>query len=232
MTERAAHLVDHVFPNVPVRQWVLSLPYQVRYMLAGDHSLCRAVVAVAMRAILGFLRHRAGEADVVDPRGGAVVIIQRFGGALNLNVHLHALVLDGCFDAGVRFHHLPGIDAADVADVLATIAPTVRRLLVRRGLGSDHEGGHPTDEWAESEPALAGMDSASIQGLLALGARAGRGIRRRGDPPEEVQPAAPGPCHAHQNGFDLHAVLRIRAGCRDRLERVSRYALRPPIASD
>lgn len=146
MTERAAHLVDHVFPNVPVRQWVLSLPYQVRYMLAGDHSLCRAVVAVAMRAILGFLRHRAGEADVVDPRGGAVVIIQRFGGALNLNVHLHALVLDGCFDAGVRFHHLPGIDAADVADVLATIAPTVRRLLVRRGLGSDDEGGHPTDE--------------------------------------------------------------------------------------
>ena len=26
MAERAAHLVDHVFPDVPVRQWVLSLP--------------------------------------------------------------------------------------------------------------------------------------------------------------------------------------------------------------
>ncbi len=26
MVERAAHLVDHVFPRVPVRQWVLSLP--------------------------------------------------------------------------------------------------------------------------------------------------------------------------------------------------------------
>ncbi len=30
-------------------------------------------------------------------RGGGVVVIQRFGGALNLNVHLHALVLDGVF---------------------------------------------------------------------------------------------------------------------------------------
>lgn len=27
MAERAAHLVDHVFPEVTVRQWVLSLPH-------------------------------------------------------------------------------------------------------------------------------------------------------------------------------------------------------------
>ncbi len=30
MAERAAHLVDHVFPDVPVRQWVLSQPYRGR----------------------------------------------------------------------------------------------------------------------------------------------------------------------------------------------------------
>ena len=53
MTERAAQLVDHVFPDVPVRQWVLSLPYRLRYRLAWDHDLCRAVVAVSMRAVLG-----------------------------------------------------------------------------------------------------------------------------------------------------------------------------------
>ena len=29
MAERAAHLLDHVFPDVPVRQWVLSLPYRL-----------------------------------------------------------------------------------------------------------------------------------------------------------------------------------------------------------
>jgi Transposase zinc-binding domain len=38
MAERAAHLVDHVLPDVPVRQWVLSLPYRLRYMLAWDRA--------------------------------------------------------------------------------------------------------------------------------------------------------------------------------------------------
>lgn len=32
MTECAAHLVDEVLPRVPVRQWVLSLPYRLRYL--------------------------------------------------------------------------------------------------------------------------------------------------------------------------------------------------------
>jgi len=89
--------VDHVFPDVPVRQWVLSLPYALRYRLAWDHDRCRAVVAVFLRAVLGWLRRRARLDEVANGRGGAVAVIQRFGGALNLNVHVHALVLDGVF---------------------------------------------------------------------------------------------------------------------------------------
>jgi NAD-dependent oxidoreductase involved in siderophore biosynthesis len=41
-----------------------------------------------------------------------------------------------------------------------------------------------------------------------------------------------GPCHAHVDGFDLHAGLVTRAGQRDRLERLCLYALRPPLAQD
>jgi hypothetical protein len=67
-------------------EWVLSLPYRLRYQLAWDHDLCRAVVGVFLRAVLGFLRARARDAGVDDGRGGAVAVIQRFGGALNLNV--------------------------------------------------------------------------------------------------------------------------------------------------
>jgi hypothetical protein len=59
----------------------------------------RAVVAVYMRAIFGFLRRRAGEAGVRNGRSGAVAFVQRFGAALNLKVHVHALVLDGVFPA-------------------------------------------------------------------------------------------------------------------------------------
>jgi hypothetical protein len=59
MAERAAHLLDHVFPDVPVRQWVLSLPYRLRYQLAWDHDVCRAVVGVLLRAVFRVLGDRA-----------------------------------------------------------------------------------------------------------------------------------------------------------------------------
>jgi hypothetical protein len=140
MAERAAHLVDHVFPEVPVRQWVLTMPPRIRYGLAFDHVLCRAVIGVFMRAVLGFLRRRAHDAQgVVDGRGGAVVIIQRFGSALNVNVHAHALVLDGVFAdraGGLRFHPAPPPTGEEMESLLATIARRVCRLLARRG-GSD-----------------------------------------------------------------------------------------------
>jgi Putative transposase len=62
---------------------------------------------VYVRAVLGFLRARAGHHGVANGRSGAVVIIQRFGGALNLNVHIHALVIDGVFAPDGRFQATP-----------------------------------------------------------------------------------------------------------------------------
>ena len=52
MTELAAQLVDRVIPDVPVRQWVLSLPWSLRYQLAFDAPLCRDVLAVFIRVVL------------------------------------------------------------------------------------------------------------------------------------------------------------------------------------
>ena len=40
-----------LLPRVPVRQWVLSLPHRLRYLLAWDHRLCRAVLGVFIRAL-------------------------------------------------------------------------------------------------------------------------------------------------------------------------------------
>ena len=39
-----------------------------------------------------------------------------------------------------------------------------------------------------------------------------------------------GPCHANAGGFALHAGIVVRAGERERLERLCRYTLRPPVA--
>jgi len=99
MAEAAAHLVDNVLPEVPVRQWVLSFPWRLRYLLALDARLCRAVRKVFLRAVFGFYARAAAEDDIEGGQGGAVNQIQRFGSALNANVHFHALALDGIYTA-------------------------------------------------------------------------------------------------------------------------------------
>jgi hypothetical protein len=78
-----------------------------------------------------------------------VAVIQRFGGALNLNVHVHALVLDGVFArnrAGtLNFHPTRRLTALDVAEVLATVEPRIKGLLDRRGLGDGDDDGSAFD---------------------------------------------------------------------------------------
>jgi hypothetical protein len=62
-----------------------------------DHQLCRAVLAVFVRALLAFERRRA-RAEGIEGRGGAVTAIQRCGSALNTNIHFHTLVAEGVFE--------------------------------------------------------------------------------------------------------------------------------------
>jgi hypothetical protein len=79
MSELAAQLVDRVIPDVPVRQWVLSLPWSLRYQLAFDAALCRDVLAIFIRVVFGWLRAAAARAGIPDGQCGAVTVIQRFG---------------------------------------------------------------------------------------------------------------------------------------------------------
>ena len=233
MTERAAHLVDHVIPDEPFRQWVLTLPHRIRFALAWRHDLCKAVVRVLLHEVHRHLRIRARERGFSDVRGGAVAIVQRFGGALNLNVHIHALVLDGVFargdDGHLRFHGATELDAADVADVLAAITPGVHWVLAR---GGDPEDPHGGDAFADASTLLAGLAAASVQGVVALGGTPGTRPRRVGQSFTNRGVPALGACHARWEGFDLHAAVRVPAGQRDRLERVCRYALRSPVAEE
>jgi hypothetical protein len=235
MAERAAHLVDDMFPIVPVRQWVLSLPHRLRYVLAWDHALCRAVSGVFVRAVFGLLRRRARQAGVPGGRGGAVAIIQRFGAALNLNVHIHALVFDGVYvdddHAALRFHEAAAPTDDDMDRLLRTIDRRIHRLLARRGVLDDRAEGR-VDPWREEAPVLAGIAEASVQGRRALGQRAGAAVRRCGASADLLALAISGrgPCHARGNGFDLHASEVVPSRDRARLERLCRYALPPQRA--
>jgi hypothetical protein len=233
MTERAAHLIDHVLPRAPVRQWVLSLPFELRYRLAWDHRLCRAVLAVYTRALQGFYRRRASASCHRDGRTGTVTVIQRFGGALNLNVHFHTLALDGVFvrepDGLLSFAAAKAPTDEEVEALLGLVRGRVVRLLVRRGLLSNE----PDEGLDEQEvPPLHTLYAASVRQRVATGRRAGATVLRLGDA-STTKPASPkGRRQARLGGFDLHANTSVRAKNRPKLERLCRYLLRPPVAED
>src|SRR5207244_6750335 len=84
-----------------------------------------------------------------------------------LNIHFHTLLFDGVFYA-------PGEgDTLDFRALLARIAARMQRLLERRSLDSGGADLCQADPVVEESPALAGISSASIQGRIALGPRAG-----------------------------------------------------------
>ena len=236
MTECAARLVDGILPHVPVRQWVLSLPHRLRYLLAWDHKLCRAVLAVYTRALLSFQRKRGRRRGRRDGHSGCVTVIQRFGGGLNLNVHFHTLVLSGVFTDGegntLRFRSLPPPTDEDVGAVLARIYTRVCRLLRRRGFDATAADLSRPDPVAEASPMLASISGASIQGRIALEPRAGARVWRVGEEPDAPWVMSSSPRHAHIAGFDLHANVAVPAADRARLEQLCRYLLRPPVAQD
>ncbi len=100
MVDTAARLIDEVLPPVPVRQWVLSLPFEIRYRLAWDGKLVSAVLAVFLRVVYGWYRRQAKGQGHDDGRCGSVSFVQRFGSALNLNPHFHVLMPDGVYVTG------------------------------------------------------------------------------------------------------------------------------------
>jgi hypothetical protein len=139
MADTAAHLVDHVLPEVPVRQWVLTLPYPVRYRCAWNARLTSEALRGFLRALFADQRRRA-KRDLGILRGlcGSVTFIQRFGSALNLTPHFHTLVLDGVYEGPPhspgRFHALDPPETDDVARVLAGTARRIRRHLESSGV--------------------------------------------------------------------------------------------------
>jgi hypothetical protein len=235
MADTAAHLVDRVLPVVPVRQWVLSLPFGLRYRLAYDSRLAGEVLRIFVRRVFASLRRRARQRRRVDdPQCGAVTFVQRFGGALNLNVHFHTLVLDGVYDPGdsLRFRALPPPNDEEVARVTRSVARGIARLLKRRGLAQDAES-EEIDPLSRDEPLLAALYAASVRGSIATGARAGQAVLRFGDRVEVEHPQAlHGRRCANVGGMSIHANVVVPPRDRLRLERLCRYAARPALASE
>jgi len=209
MAETAAHLTDHVFPRLPVRQWVLSVPKRLRYYMQRDGPVLNMVLRIFLRVIAQTLQtHSPGAAHVDSARLhiGAVAFIHRFGSSLNEHVHFHVCAVDGVFEdeagegdadahapardqvcdqaraPGVVFHLATGVSADAVAQVQATLRKRILRAFVGRSL----------------------LEGFEAKEMLAY----------------------------RHSGFSVDTSVCIAAQDRAGLERLLRYCARPPFAME
>ncbi|MEM6675860.1 MAG: transposase zinc-binding domain-containing protein [Planctomycetota bacterium] len=249
MPEPAANLVDRVLPFVPVRQWVLSVPWALRLRMACDPDLCRAVARAFLRAVATGYRRGAKEEGLLEtgpdddplcaPRAhaGAVNFVQRFGSSLALNVYFHALFLDGAYvvrgpASHPRFRPASPLTHDEPARVQRETVRRIERVLRNHGILTDDpssDGGGFDD----SESLLPFVQAASLQSKIALGAESGRPIPRLVDPavaarPVELNVVPPDELRRELDGDSLHAATRVDD--RERLERLVRHVARPALA--
>jgi len=163
---------------------------------------------------LHFHSRRARRLGVVRPSCGSITFVQRFGSALQSNVHFHVFLPDGVFfeteeSAPAEFRELPPPSDKDVANLLAQVARRLTRLLERRGRLEQHPA--PTD-------ALELLKGASVQARLPLPHR-----KASWAPPRKRRCAT-------QDGFSLHANVRIHANDRQGLEQLCLYPARGAIS--
>jgi hypothetical protein len=218
----------------------------VRFWLATSRKLTLIVHDIATRMITQHYQSKAEERGIENAETGAVSFIQRFGSALNLNIHIHAIFIEGVYamsDGVPVFYHLPGPDNKEVAKVVEAIAS--RTIAVLREMGYLTEQGTPVDRpevvdkvFADSEQ-LTATAHASNQMLIAFGERAGQNVRLLGQKVhrigggcgyQEEEAFIKGPRCATVNDFGVHADRTIGQQERTKLKDLIDYAGRPAFS--
>ena len=140
MSEAACHLVDHILPMVPYRQFVITFPYPLRYWLNTNTSLFKEVHDIITNAIQAHYKALTNLPTFRDPKAGIVSFTQRFGSALNLNPHIHLIATDGMHyrpEAPLFRKAKPPTDA-DISILLTRITSRVLSLLQKKGYLDQH----------------------------------------------------------------------------------------------
>mgnify|MGYP001767302558 CR=1 FL=1 len=225
MADTAAFCVENLFPRVPVRQFVLSVPMWLRFRMAYSPPLTSAVLRCFIAAVTSDLRRRARRRRIHgDLETGAMTVVQRFGTSLQLNVHFHTLAVDGVWarqnDGRLAFHPLPAPSDQDVARIARAVCRKVQRMTARGKEGD------------EQISLLDNLANASVQGLVATGPRRGCRVLRLGKEGDDSHAEITGKRCADVAGYNVHANTSARAHDRKRLEILVKYLARPPIAHD
>lgn len=232
MADCAALLADAVLPAKPIRQWVLSLPFALRFLLATDPAALTQVLGIVYRTISAHIL-KVARLTRASGATGAVTLIQRFGSALNLNIHFHLLVLDGAYLVGTEppvFRRITAPSLAELQALVERLAERIGRSLERQGvLARDAES-----SYLELNPDAGGplddLIGHSITYRVAVGPRAGQEVFSLQTVPARADEARKGV--AQYAGFSLHAGIGVEAEQREKLERLTRYVSRPAVAEE
>jgi ribosomal protein S27E len=178
MIDSAALLVDTILPRLPMRQWVLSFPFHLRLLFARQPLIMSKVLAIVYRTLATYIIKKAGFRHETA-RTGAVTLIQRFGSALNLNIHFHILFLDGVFvdteddKYGQRFQSVKSPSAIEMSQLTKKISLRIARYLERAKLiERDAENCYLADD-ALGDNKMTTHQGHSIQYRIAVGPHAG-----------------------------------------------------------
>jgi hypothetical protein len=159
-------------------------------------------------------------------------LIQRFGSALNLNIHFHMLFLDGVYthDMGrAQFRWVKAPTNNELTQLTHTIAQRLARYLERQGLlERDAEHSYLALETIDEDP-MDQLRGHSITYRIAVGPQQGRKVFTLQTLPDE-RDGYDSSVTGNVSGFSLHAGVAAKANQRDKLERLCRYITRPAIS--
>ena len=210
MHDRVTHLMARVFPDAPVRQWVISPPWELVPLLAVRSEVLTVFVRAFVDAVSAQMKARLqGEGRVMHT--GSVAFIQRFTKTLGVFPHAHVVFVDGVFveteDGPLRFREALPPDDETLQNVGARVFGRMERYLARKGYLEPMDESEPTplERWcvrATQEPPILPTQ------------------------PRLVDPLAP----QIPGGFSIHAGVRIEGHDREGRERLLCYATRPAFS--
>ena len=203
---------------------------------------------IVYRTIATHLTRKAGYVKTTA-HTGAVILIQRFSGALNLNVYLmcmdarmpraqgcagaaHMLFLDGVYvdsaGSSTRFHWVKAPTNSELNQLSHTLAHRLARHPERQGL-LERDAEHSTLAFDHSdEEQMDQLRGHSITCRIAVGLQQGHKVFTLQTLPgvEEHFSGSAG----QAAGFSLHAGVAVKANERDKLERLCHYITRPAVS--
>jgi hypothetical protein len=232
MANTGAHLVDRVLPDVPLRQYVLSLPHELRMLAALKPAVLGALARLFVEAIFGMVQRRARRAGHARPQCGAVMFVQRFGGSLNLNVHFHVVLMDGVFTrddgARVHFHEAEAPSEEELLGLATQTYTNALRWLRRHG--------HLADSTPEARANSEDVPLEALQGCAEIAMQRGSFAKAMAEGHDDAAsrkrslPRAKSRFVAECEGFNIHAAVHIPRGDDLGRERLCRYGARPAMA--